>query len=157
MIVIEEGRIETAIGLLLQVEKTLCEGAGAAGLAEALAHPERFAGRKVGLVLCGGNIDNRLLMAVLQRQLVRDEKLFRLRVHLPDRVGLHGQLCTQVGLSGGNINSVVHDRTFLASDAKSARVEIEIEVAEPIARHRIIQGLTKADFEVEDIQLGSAN
>ena len=150
MIVIDEGRIETAIALLLQVEKTLCEGAGAAGLAAVLAHPERFSGRKVGLVLCGGNIDNRLLMAVLQRQLVRDEKLFRLRIHLPDRVGLLGQLCTEVGSLGGNINSVVHDRTFLATDAKSARVEIEIEVPEPSIRNQIIHRLIAVGFQVED-------
>ncbi len=149
MIVIDEGRIETAIALLLQIEKTLCEGAGAAGLAAVLAHPGRFAGRRVGLVLCGGNIDNRLLTAVLQRQLVRDEKLFRLRIQLPDMAGMLGQLCTEIGEGGGNINSVVHDRTFLAHDAKSARVEVEIEVAEPEARLRISERLSAAGFVIE--------
>lgn len=149
MIVVNEGAIETAIALLLQIEKTLCEGAGAAGLAAVLAQPERFAGRKVGLILCGGNIDNRLLTAILQRQLVRDERLFRLRVQLPDQAGTLGQLCTEVGLAGGNINSVVHDRTFLANDAKSARVELEIEVADPAYRNTITSRLEALGFHIE--------
>ena len=147
--VIDEGRIETAIALLLQVEKTLCEGAGAAGLAAVLANPARFAGKRVGLVLCGGNIDNRLLTAVLKRQLVRDEKLFRLRIQLSDIAGMLGQLCTEIGLGGGNINSVVHDRTFLASDAKSARVEVEIEVADAAARSNVLDRLKAAGFVIE--------
>lgn len=149
MIVVNEGVIETAIALLLQIEKTLCEGAGAAGLAAVLAQPERFRGRKVGLILCGGNIDNRLLTAILQRQLVRDQRLFRLRVQLPDQAGTLGQLCSEVGLAGGNINSVVHDRTFLANDAKSARVELEVEVAEPAARIAISKRLETLGFHIE--------
>ena len=149
MIVVEEGRIETAIALLLQIEKTLCEGAGAAGLAAVLAQPTRFAGRKVGLVLCGGNIDNRLLTAVLQRQLVRDEKLFRLRVQLPDQAGTLGLLCTEIGLAGGNINTVIHDRTFLANDAKSARVELEVEIADPDVRTLIETRLDTLGFTIE--------
>ena len=149
MIVVDEGRIETAIALLLQIEKTLCEGAGAAGLAAVLAQPERFAGRKVGLVLCGGNIDNRLLTAVLQRQMVRDRKLFRLRVQLSDQAGTLGQLCTEIGMAGGNINTVVHDRTFLVNDAKSARVELEVEVVDPAVRTTIEERLTALGFVVE--------
>ena len=149
MIVVNEGVIETAIALLLQIEKTLCEGAGAAGLAAVLAQPERFRGRKVGLILCGGNIDNRLLTAILQRQLVREQRLFRLRVQLPDQAGTLGQLCSEVGLAGGNINSVVHDRTFLANDAKSARVELEVEVAEPAARIAISKRLETLGFHIE--------
>ena len=149
MIVVDEGIIETAIALLMQIEKTLCEGAGAAGLAAVLAQPERFAGRKIGLILCGGNIDNRLLTAILQRQLVRDERLFRLRVQLHDQAGTLGQLCTEVGLAGGNINSVVHDRTFLANDAKSARVELEVEVADPATRIAITTRLEALGFHIE--------
>lgn len=149
MIVIDEGRIKAAIALLLQIEKNLCEGAGAAGLAAVLAHPQRFAGRRVGLVLCGGNIDNRLLTAVLQRQIVRDEKLFRLRNQLPDLAGMLEQLCTEIGQGGGNVNIVVHDRTFLAHDAKSAGVEVGIEVAKPEARLRIGEQLAAAGFLVE--------
>jgi threonine dehydratase len=146
VIVVSEGQIEAAIALLLQVEKTLCEGAGAAGLAAVLAAPERFRGQKVGLVLSGGNIDNRLLTAILQRQMVRDDKLFRLRVQLPDQAGALGRLCSDIGSIGGNINSVVHDRTFLATDAKTARVELEIEVADPVLRGQIEERLEEAGF-----------
>lgn len=149
MIVVDESRIETAIALLLQIEKTLCEGAGAAGLAAVLAHPARFAGRKIGLVLCGGNIDNRLLTAILQRQLVRDGKLFRLCVQLSDQAGALGQLCSEIGLAGGNINTVVHDRTLLINDAKSARVELEVEIVDPTVRGVIEARLVALGFTIE--------
>ena len=149
IIVVDEGRIESAVALLLQIEKTLCEGAGAAGLAAIMAQPNRFRGRKIGLILCGGNIDNRLLTAILQRQLVREDRLFRLCVQLADQAGTLGLLCSEIGLAGGNINSVTHDRTFLASDAKSARVELEIEVADAALRPEIKHRLIALGFYVE--------
>lgn len=149
IVVVPEHRIETAIALLLQIEKTLCEGAGAAGLAAVMADPERFRGKKVGLILCGGNIDNRLVNAVLQRQMVREEKLFRISVQLSDQQGQLGQLCAEIGLAGGNINTVIHDRTFLVDDAKSARVQLEIEVADPGMRHEIENRLVRAGFGLE--------
>ena len=147
--VVRESRIEEAIALLLQVEKTLCEGAGAAGLAALLADPARFAGKRVGLVLCGGNIDNRLLVTVLQRQLVRNGQLLRLAVTLPDQAGALGRLCTTVGEFGGNINTVTHDRTFLARDARSARVELEIELADASSAGRLLEHLEKLGFQPE--------
>ena len=150
IIVVPESTIETAIVLLLQIEKTLCEGAGAAGLAAVLDHPERFRGRKVGLILCGGNIDNRLLGAVLQRQMVREGRLFRLKIQLADQAGSLGLLCSEIGLAGGNINTVAHDRTFLANDAKSARVDLEIEVADPATRKGIEQRLKQNGFILEE-------
>ncbi|OYY78146.1 MAG: threonine ammonia-lyase [Sphingomonas sp. 28-62-20] len=149
IIVVPEHRIETAIALLLQIEKTLCEGAGAAGLAAVLADPERFRGKRVGLILCGGNIDNRLLGAILQRQMVRDERLFKLCIQLADQQGQLGVLCTEIGLAGGNINTVVHDRTFLVNDAKSARVELEVEVADPAMRAVIEARLAALGFILE--------
>ena len=149
IIVVPEHRIETAIALLLQIEKTLCEGAGAAGLAAVLADPERFCGKRVGLILCGGNIDNRLLGAILQRQMVREDRLFKLCIQLADRQGQLGLLCSEIGLAGGNINSVIHDRTFLANDAKSARVEVEVEVADPTMRACITARLTDLRFLLE--------
>lgn len=149
IIVVPEHRIETAIALLLQIEKTLCEGAGAAGLAAVLADPDRFRGKRVGLILCGGNIDNRLLGAILQRQMVREERLFRLRIQLADQQGQLGVLCTEIGEAGGNINTVVHDRTFLVNDAKSARVELEVEVADPAMRAVIEARLTALGFTLE--------
>ena len=149
IIVVNESLIETAIALLLQIEKTVCEGAGAAGLAAILAKPERFRGRRVGIILCGGNIDNRLLGAILQRQMVRDERLFKLCIQLADQQGHLGTLCSEIGLAGGNINTVVHDRTFLVTDAKSARVELEVEVADPSMRLLIEKRLTDLGFILE--------
>jgi threonine dehydratase len=149
IVVVTEDRIETAITLLLQIEKTLTEGAGAAGLAAILADPARFRGRRVGVVLCGGNIDNRLLTAILRRQQVRDGTLFRISVQLPDRAGALGLLCAVIGQLGGNIDTVAHDRTFLAVDAKSARVELEIELADPALRPRLEAGLAAQGFVVE--------
>jgi threonine dehydratase len=136
--VVPESRIEEAIALLLQIEKTLCEGAGAAGLAAVLADPARYRGRRVGLVLSGGNIDSRLLANVLQRQLVREERLLRFAVALPDQAGSLGMLCSAIGQLGGNIDSVVHDRHFLGQDAKSVRVVAEVEVADRATGQRIL-------------------
>ena len=149
IMVVKESIIETAIALLLQIEKTVCEGAGAAGLAAVLAEPKRFASRRVGLILCGGNIDNRLLGAILQRQMVRDERLFKLCIQLADQQGQLGVLCTEIGLAGGNINTVAHDRTFLVNDAKSARVELEVEVADPAMRPAIEKRLKELGFVLE--------
>ncbi len=114
-----------------------------------LADPARFRGRRVGLILCGGNIDDRLLTAILRRQQIRDGTLFRLGVQLPDRTGTLGQLCAEIGQLGGNINSVVHDRGFLAADAKSARVEIELELADPALRQLMEARLCELGFIVE--------
>lgn len=154
IVVVGEDRIETAITLLLQIEKTLTEGAGAAGLAAVLADPERWRGRRIGLVLCGGNIDDRLLTAILRRQQVRDGTLFRLVVQLSDRAGSLGQLCAEIGRMGGNIDTVVHDRSFLASDAKSARVELEVELADPLLRTQLEARVRQAGFIIEQAQCG---
>ena len=149
IVVVEEDRIETAISLLLHIEKTLSEGAGAAGLAAILSEPSRFKGRRVGLILCGGNIDGRLLTAILRRQQVRDGLVFRLTVQLPDRAGALGKLCAEIGLLGGNIDTVGHDRSFLASDAKSARVEIEVELSDALLRMPLEARLEELGFRVE--------
>ena len=148
VVVVEEDLIEQAITLLLQIEKTLTEGAGAAGLAAVLADPARWRGRRIGLILCGGNIDDRLLTAILRRQQVRDGTLFRLVVQLPDRAGSLGRLCAEIGRMGGNIDTVAHDRSFLASDAKSARVELEIELADPLLRAALEARLAEHGFQV---------
>lgn len=152
ILVVEESKIEEAIALLLQIEKTLCEGAGAAGLAAILANPVRFAGKRVGLILSGGNIDNRLLLALLQRQQVRDGKLLHLRMILPDQTGALGELCTVIGACGGNINSVTHDRSFPADNARSARVELEIELTDPAVAAVIFQRVSELGLRCERLE-----
>jgi len=127
VLLVEEEAIERAIVALVEIEKTVAEGAGAAGLAALLEHPGRFAGRRVGIPLCGGNIDSRLLAAVLMRGLVRDGRLVRLRVNLPDVAGSLARVTTLIGEAGGNIIEVQHQRVFDAASAKSAEVEFMIE------------------------------
>lgn len=127
VLLVEEETIERAIVALVEIEKTVAEGAGAAGLAALLAHGARFAGRRVGIPLCGGNIDSRLLAAVLMRGLARDGRLVRLRVTLPDIAGSLAKVATMIGEAGGNIVEVQHQRVFDAASAKSAEVEFTVE------------------------------
>lgn len=157
VIVVPETVIEEAICLLLQIEKTLTEGAGAAGLAAVLMNRDRFKGKRVGLVLCGGNIDTRMLTAILQRQLVREKRLLRLRALLPDQRGALGAVCSLIGANGGNINTVTHDRTFLAANAKSARVDIELELQDPAQALAIGQALANEGVAYEWLQGGEAS
>jgi len=128
IVVVEEDAIERAIVALIEIEKTVAEGAGAAGLAALLAAPERFTGRKVGIPLCGGNIDSRLLSGVLMRGLVRDGRLVRLRVLMPDVSGSLAKVATMIGAAGGNIVEVQHQRVFDTVSAKTPEVEFLVEL-----------------------------
>ncbi|MCP5327808.1 MAG: threonine ammonia-lyase [Steroidobacteraceae bacterium] len=150
--IVSEARIEEALALLLQIEKTLVEGAGAAPLAALLSTPEKFRGQRVALVLSGGNVDNRLVMAILQRQLVRERRLFRIAVPIPDQAGSLARLCTAIGELGGNINNVTHDRAFVPRDAKSVQVLVEIEVADAATGPRILARLRELDMPAEDLR-----
>ena len=123
----EEETIESAIVSLIEIEKTVAEGAGAAGLAALLEHPARFAGRRVGLPVCGGNIDVRTLASVLMRGLARDGRLVRLRVTLPDTAGSLAKVATMIGEAGGNIVEVQHQRLFGTASVKSPDVEFVLE------------------------------
>jgi len=124
---VDEVTIERAIVALIEIEKTVAEGAGAAGLAALLEHPGRFAGRRVGIVVSGGNIDTRLLSAVLMRGLVRDGRLVRLRVVMPDIAGSLARVAALIGEAGGNIVEVEHRRVFGAVSVKSPEVEFTVE------------------------------
>ena len=124
---VDEVAIERAIALLLEVEKTVAEGAGAAGLAALLTYPDLFAGRKVGLVLSGGNIDTRLLASVLMRGLVRDGRIVRLRLRITDAPGQLARVSTIIGKAGGNIVEVQHGRLFGGVVAKAADLHVTIE------------------------------
>jgi threonine dehydratase len=127
ILLVEEETIERAIVALVEIEKTVAEGAGAAGLAALLEQPGRFAGRRVGIPICGGNIDSRLLSAVLLRGLMRDGKLVRLRVVMPDVAGSLAKVTTMIGDAGGNIVEVQHQRVFGVVSVKSPEVEFLVE------------------------------
>ncbi len=128
ILIVEEETIERAIMALIEIEKTVAEGAGAAGLAALLQHPQRFAGKRVGIPICGGNIDARLLSAVLMRGLVRDGRLVRLRVTMPDVAGSLAKVAAMIGEAGGNIVEVQHQRVFGTASVKTPEVEFVVEM-----------------------------
>jgi threonine dehydratase len=127
VLLVEEETIERAIVQFVEIEKTVAEGAGAAGLAALLQYPDRFAGRRVGIPICGGNIDARLLSDVLMRGLVRDGRMVRLQVTMPDISGALAKVATMIGDAGGNIVEVQHQRVFGTTSAKAPDVEFVIE------------------------------
>jgi len=127
VLLVEEETIERAIVCLIEIEKTVAEGAGAAGLAALIEHPASFAGKRVGIPVCGGNIDSRMLSAVLMRGLVRDGRLVRLRVVMPDVAGSLARVAAMIGEAGGNIVEVQHQRMFGTASVRSPEVEFLIE------------------------------
>jgi threonine dehydratase len=131
VLVAPEMVVEDAIAMLAEAAKVVAEGAGAAGLAGLLAHRERFAGKRVGLVICGGNIDSRILANVLLRGLLRDGRLLRLRMDIPDRPGVLADIAARIGGSGGNIIEVNHQRLFASPSVQAAQLEIMIEARDP--------------------------
>jgi threonine dehydratase len=142
MLVVPESAIEDAVALLLEIEKTLTEGAGAAGVAAVATRRELFAGRKVGAVLCGGNIDLQLLVSVLHRSLARRGRLVRLTVTTLDAAGELAEITSIIARHGGNIVEVWHDRIFASPFAKTTAIDIEFELQNPEARRLIEAELT---------------
>ena len=141
VLIVEEATIERAVVALIEIEKTVAEGAGAAGLAALLEHPSAFRGRRVGIPLCGGNIDTRVLAAVLMRGLVRDGRLVRLRVTMPDVSGSLAKVATLIGEAGGNIVEVQHQRLFGTTSVKSPEVEFLIETRDRAHSEAIVAAL----------------
>ncbi|MCW5651241.1 MAG: threonine ammonia-lyase [Ramlibacter sp.] len=127
LLLVDEGDIEQAIVMLLEIEKTLVERAGAAGLAALLKYPDRFVGRKVGLILCGGNIDPLLLAAIIERGMVRAGRLARIRVSARDVPGSLARITALVSEAGANIDEVHHQRAFTTLAAQSVEVELVIQ------------------------------
>ncbi len=136
IVLVDEANLERAVSLLITIEKTVVEGAGAAGLAAMLADPARFRGRKVGLVLCGGNIDTRLLASVLTRELARDGRLSRLAIDIPDRPGQLAKVAAVIGGQGANIVEVYHQRVFTDLPAKGTELHLVIETRDRGAPRR---------------------
>jgi threonine dehydratase len=152
MVLVPEPTIEYALSLLLQIEKTVVEGAGAAGLAALLDHPERFKGRNVGLILTGGNIDTRLLANVLLRDLVRSGRLARLRIQLQDRPGALFNVARLFDKHQVNIIEVSHQRIFTALPAKGLFADIECEARDPEHLARLVEDLKKEGFPVRPVE-----
>jgi threonine dehydratase len=151
VLVVDELEVERAIVLLIEIEKTVAEGAGAAGLAAILAHGDRFKGRRVGMVLCGGNIDTRVLSSVLLRGLARDGRLLRLEVDIADRPGALAEVARRIGDGGGNIIEIEHQRIFNEKSAKSVVIETTVEVIERTHGTRLIEALNGAGFPTRPV------
>ena len=141
VVLVPESMIERAVNAHLTLQKTMVEGAGAAGLAAILADPARFAGRRVGLVLTGGNIDPRLAASIMVRELARAEHIIGVRIVIPDRPGVLGDIAATIGASGGNILEVLHHRALLSVPAKGASVDFTIETHGPSHAAEIMAAL----------------
>ncbi len=149
LLLVDEGDIEQAIVMLLEIEKTLVEGAGAAGLAAVLKHPERFAGRKVGLVLCGGNIDPMLLASIIERGMVRAGRLARIQVSARDVPGNLARITAIVAEAGANIDEVHHQRAFNLLAAQNVAVELVLQTRGREHVQQVIDALQAAGFDTQ--------
>jgi threonine dehydratase len=147
LVLVDEGDIEQAIVMLLEIEKTLVEGAGAAGLAALLKEPARYAGKRVGLVLCGGNIDPLLLAAILERGMVRAGRLARIRVAARDTPGVLARITALVAEVGANIDEVHHQRAFSTLSAQSVEVSLVVQTRNPAHVAELVLRLQAAGFE----------
>ena len=150
MLLVDEGDIEQAMVMLLEIEKTLVEGAGAAGLAALLKYPTRFAGKKVGLVLCGGNIDPLLLAAIIERGMVRAGRLARITVSVRDVPGSLAKITATVAEAGANIDEVHHQRAFTMLSVQSVEIELVIQTRGRAHIQQVIAALNEAGFEASE-------
>jgi threonine dehydratase len=149
LILVEESDIERAVYAYLTLQKTMAEGAAGAGLAALTTAPERFRGRRVGLVLSGGNVDPRILSSIMVRELAREEKIVAIRLIIPDRPGVLGEITTVLGRMGGNILDVEHHRTVLKVPAKGASLDVVFETRDGAHAREIIAALEALDYTVE--------
>ncbi len=150
---VAERDIEHAVAQLVAIEKSVVEGAGAAGLGYILANPNRFAGRKVGTILCGGNIDTHLLANVLVRELVRCGRIARLKINAQDRPGALAAITARFHECGVNIIAVEHQRIFTRLPAKDTLIEVECEARDAQAIDTLVERLESVGFEVERASL----
>jgi threonine dehydratase len=153
---VDEVHLERAVNAYLTLQKTMAEGAGAAGLAAMLAAPERFRGRKVGLILCGGNIDPRILASIMVRELEREERIVSFRLTIADRPGVLGPIATLFGELGANILEVDHRRLFLDVPAKGAKVDITVEARDRDHAEEIMRALAQGGYHPVRLAAGAA-
>ena len=151
----DEAHLERAVNAYLILQKTMAEGAGAAGLAALFAEPERFKGKRVGLILSGGNIDPRILASVMMRELQRDSRILSFRLTIPDQPGVLGQISTLLGKLGANILEIDHRRLFLDVPAKGARLDVTIETRDRAHADEIAAALTAAGYQPVRIEAAS--
>ena len=155
ILLVEEEPLEQAVQMMAEAQKIVAEGAGAAGLAAMLAHRERFAGKRVGLVVCGGNIDARMLGQVLLRGLVRDGRVITLRIEIVDQPGVLARLARAIGDAGGNIVEIYHQRLFTDLPAKRADIDAVVETRNAEHVKEITASLTAAGFQVRQLGIRS--
>ncbi|MBX9828068.1 MAG: threonine ammonia-lyase [Xanthobacteraceae bacterium] len=156
IVLVDEEHIERAVNAYLTLQKAMAEGAGAAGLAAMLAKPGRFAGKRVGLVLCGGNIDPRILASIMIRELERENRIVSFRLTIADRPGLLGQIATTLGRLGANILEVDHRRMFLDVPAKGARLDVTVETRDAAHADEILAAFKAEGFAPVRIDPGDA-
>lgn len=150
-LLVDEGEIEQAIVMLLEIEKTLVEGAGAVGLAALLHQPERFRGKKVGLVLCGGNIDPLLLASIIERGMVRAGRLARIKVSARDVPGNLARVATLVSEAGANISEVHHQRAFTLLAAQNVELELVLQTRGPAHVQQVLRVLRADGFDADAV------
>jgi threonine dehydratase len=156
IVLVDEAQLERAVNAYMTLQKTMAEGAGAAGLAALLAAPERFRGKAVGLVLAGGNIDPRILASIMLRELEREDRIVAFRLTIPDRPGVLGVIATRLGGLGANILAVDHKRLFLDVPAKGARLDVTVETRDRAHADGIFSTLEADGYAPQRIDPGAA-
>jgi threonine dehydratase len=156
IVLVDEAQLEQAVNAYLTLQKTMAEGAGAAGLAAMLAEPRRFRGKKVGLILCGGNIDPRILASIMVRELEREQHIVSFRLTIPDRPGVLGAIATRLGVLGANILEVNHKRLFLDVPAKGARLDVTVEARDGAHVEEILAALSSEGYQPQRLEAGDA-
>ena len=151
ILLVNERELEWAVGALIEQQRVVSEGAGAAGIAAIHANPALFAGKKVGVVICGGNIDPRLLASILNRNMAVDGRIARLRIDISDEPGMLAAISTTIGKCGGNIVEIYHQRLFYDVPAKLAKIDAVIETRGPDHVDEIIAALRAAHFQVRQL------
>lgn len=156
IILVDEAYLERAVNAYLTLQKTMAEGAGAAGLAALLAAPERFRGKRVGLILCGGNIDPRILASIMVRELERETRIVSFRLTIPDRPGVLGVIASKLGALGANILEVHHRRLLLDVPAKGTKLDVTIETRDAAHAEDILAALTADGYQPARLEAGGA-
>lgn len=156
IVVVEEVHLERAVNAYMTLQKTMAEGAGAAGLAALLDAPEPFRGKRVGLVLTGGNIDPRILASIMVRELERESRIVSFRLTIPDRPGVLGVIATRLGTLDANILAVDHKRLFLDVPAKGARLDVTVETRDRAHADAILAALEADGYAPQRIDPGAA-